>query len=78
MDFDYAHLTPFEPAARIYCGMVDQDPDEQMELPHPMGLAGVKFTRPAWHFPAENMINLSQMLSAMKQAALASGNHPVQ
>jgi len=34
-----------------------------------MGLAGVKFTRPAWHVPAENMINLSQMLTAMKQAA---------
>ena len=43
-----------------------------------MGLAGVKFTRPAWHFPAENMINLSQMLAAMKQAAVAAGSHPVQ
>ena len=67
-DFDYTHLTPFEPAARIYCAMNDQDPDQAMEVPHPM-LAGVGLKRPAWHFPAENMINLSQMLSAMKQAA---------
>lgn len=69
LDFDYTHLTPYEPAARIFCDMSEQDPDEALEVPHPMGLAGVKFTRPAWHFAAENLINLSRMLTAMKQAA---------
>ena len=78
MDFDFTHLTPYEPAARIFCGMNSQDPDEQMQVPHPLGLAGVKFTRPAWHFPAENMINLSQMLTAMRQAAEMAGGTPVQ
>lgn len=75
-EFDFSHLAPLEPAARIFCGMNDQDPDEEMQVPHPMGLAGVKFTRPAWHFAAENMLNLSQMLAAMKQAAL--GQQPAE
>lgn len=69
MDFDFAHLQPYEAAARIFCKMNDRDPDEQCEMPHPLGLAGVPFSRPAWHFPAEHMINLSQMLTAMRQAA---------
>lgn len=66
--FGYEHLTPYEPASRIFCVMSDQDPDEELEVPHPMGLA-IRFTRPAWHFAAENLINLSRMLAAMKQAA---------
>lgn len=69
MDFDYDHLTPYEPAARIFCQMQEQDADEEMEVPHPF-IKGVQMTRPAWHFAAENMINLSQMLTAMKQAAM--------
>lgn len=69
VDFDFSHLAPYERAARIFCGMRDLDPDESLEVPHPMGLAGVAFTRPQWHFAAENLINLSQMLTAMKQAA---------
>ena len=75
MQFDFTHLKPYEPAARILCGMHDQDADEQMQVPHPVGLA-VPFSRPAWHFAAENLINLSQMLSALKQAAEASGALP--
>ena len=71
MDLDFTHLTPFEPAARIYCAMNDRDPDQQMQVEHPF-LAGVPFSRPAWHFPAENMINLSQMLTAMRRAAVSS------
>ena len=73
MQLDYTHLTPYEPAARIFCGMQDQDPDEPLRVPHPLGLQGVEFTRPAWHFAAENMISLSQMLTAMRQAAQQSG-----
>lgn len=69
-EFDYAHLAPLEAAARIYCKMNDQDADERMRVPHPMGLQGVEFTRPAWHFAAEHMLNLSQMLAAMRQAAV--------
>ena len=72
MKLDFSHLTPFEPAARIYCAMNDQPADAMMEVPHPF-LLGVQLKRPAWHFPAENMINLSQMLTSMRQAALAEG-----
>lgn len=68
VQFGYEHLTPFEPAARIFCDLSDQDPDEQLEVPHPMGLA-VPFARPAWHFAAENLINLSRMMVAMQRAA---------
>ena len=44
-----------------------------------MGLQGVKFTRPAWHFPAENMLNLATMLACMRRfpaAAPAEGDAP--
>jgi hypothetical protein len=77
MDFDYAHLKPYERAARIFCAMNEQAPDEAMPLKHPLGLQ-VPFSRPAWHFAAEALINLSQMLVAMRQAeaeeSAAKGN----
>lgn len=69
IDFNYDHLAPLEPAARIFCAMNGQDADEPMRVPHPLGLQGVEFTRPAWHFAAEQMLNLSQMLTAMRQAS---------
>ena len=72
MDFDFQHLAPLEPASRIFCDMQGQDPDEQLEVPHPMGLQGVKFTRPAWHFAAENLLNLTQMLAALQRASKAA------
>lgn len=62
------HLTPYEPAARILCGMQGQDPDQGVPSPHPLGLQ-LPHTRPAWHFAAEALIGLSQMLAALKQAA---------
>ena len=70
--FDFTHLTPLEQAARLFCTAQDQDPDEALEVPHPMGLQGVKFTRPAWHFPAENMLNLSLMLACMRRFPAAA------
>ena len=69
-DFDYSHLAPLEPAARIFCGMKGYDPDELLPVPHPLGLANVEFSRPQWHFAAENLLNLSQMLGALRQAAV--------
>lgn len=67
-DLNYDHLTPLEPAARVFCQMNGQDPDEQMGGEHPL-LAGVKHTRPAWHFAAEALLNLTQMLTALKVGA---------
>jgi hypothetical protein len=73
-EFNYDHLAPLEVAARIYCQMQDQDADEKMEVPHPLGLAGVKLTRPAWHFAAEALLQLNQMLVALKRAAEAQAD----
>ena len=64
------HLTPYEPAARIYCAMQAMDPDEMVPTPHPMGLY-VEHSAPMWHQVAESMLNLSMLLVAMKQAAEA-------
>ena len=67
-EFNYDHLTPYHRAAVIFCEMNAQDPDEPLRVPHPLGLQGVEFTRPAWHFAAETLLNLSQMLTAMQRA----------
>ena len=67
-EFDFSHLAPLESAARIFCGMRGYDPDEMLDIPHPLGLAGVPFQRPQWHLAAENLLNLSQMLAALSQA----------
>ncbi len=67
MDFDYSHLEPYKRAAYIFCGMNGQNPDEEMGGEHPL-LQGVQMTRPAWHFAAEALINLSQMMVSMRQA----------
>lgn len=72
IEFNYDHLKPLEAAARIYCAMNDQDADENMKVPHPM-LEGVPFFRPAWHFAAEALLNLNQMLVALRQAQLGAG-----
>lgn len=65
--FDRPHLAPLEPAARILCRMNGDDPDQQLKHPHPLGLQ-VPFTIPLWHQAAEALLNLTQMLSALKQA----------
>lgn len=68
LEFNWDHLKPLERAARIFCDMNAQNPDEQMAVPHPM-LQGVALHRPAWHFAAEALLNLNQMLVALRRAA---------
>jgi hypothetical protein len=70
--FDYAHLAPLEPAARAFCAMRQQDADEAMAVPHPL-VKGAKLQRPAWHFAAENLLNLSMMLVALRESAQSEG-----
>lgn len=62
----YIHLAPFENAARIYCGMIEVDPDGLYHDQHPLGLQNVPHTRPLWHRHAEALITLSQMLNALR------------
>ena len=69
LEFNWDHLKPLERAARIFCQMNAQDADEQMSVPHPM-LQGIQLHRPAWHFAAEALLNLNQMLVALKQASM--------
>lgn len=71
------HLAPLEPAARILCGMQDQDPDQEIPSPHPLGLA-IPYARPAWEFAAEALLGLQQMLVALKQAAEAPKVQPTE
>lgn len=61
---------PYEAAARNYCDRIGHDPDEQVPMPHPLGLA-LPFTKPAWELAAEKLIDLSHMLGAMHEAASA-------
>ncbi len=65
------HLKPYEAAARIYCVKVGADPDEGVQVPHPLGIA-VPFRVPRWTLEAERLIDLSMMLLAMKEAANVS------
>ncbi len=68
----YAHLGPYEKAARIYLQREGQDPDAQIQVPHSV-IAGTATSTPVWHFVAEQMFDLSKMLSAMKAAQKEDG-----
>lgn len=63
-----AHLKPYEAAARIYCAKIGVDPDATVKERHPF-IAGLTRDVPAWHGAASQLIELSLMLSAMKEAA---------
>ena len=63
------HLAPYEPAARIFCAKTATDPDEPIAVPHPLGIA-VPHDVPRWQLVAEELIHLSLMLSAMREASL--------
>jgi hypothetical protein len=65
------HLAPFEPAARIYCEHTGADPDGTTPLPHPL-IQGASIHVLNWRLAAERLLDLSTMLTAMKQAAAAS------
>lgn len=64
------HLAPYEPAARIFCTKTSTDPDEPIAVPHPLGIA-VPHEVPRWQLVADELIHLSLMLSAMREAAVA-------
>jgi hypothetical protein len=61
-------LVPYEEAARRYCQLSALDPDHEMERPHPI-ILGQTLSVPFWHIVAEQMIDLSKMLVAMKECS---------
>lgn len=65
------HLIPFEAAARSYCAKVGVDPDATVKMPHPLVRGAVIDSPPMWHDAAERLIDLSVMLSSMKEASTA-------
>jgi hypothetical protein len=70
---DDAKLKPYEPAARIYCRKVDMDPDYVVDVPHP-SIAGVAVATPFWMLVAEKMVDLSLMLTSIREAATAAND----
>lgn len=62
---DDEHLAPLEAAARIYCAHMGQDPDH-MNRQEGM-IVGVPILRPTWCFAAEKLLDLIQMMDALKK-----------
>jgi len=65
------HLQPFEAAARSYCAKVGVDPDATERMPHPLMKNIFIASPPLWHDAAERLIDLSMMLSSMREVANA-------
>jgi hypothetical protein len=62
-----AALAPYEHAARIYCTLNGVNPDQVVRTPHPI-IKGISVEQPLWHEAADRLLDLSRMLTAMKQA----------
>ena len=69
------HLLPYKPAAVALCELHKVDPEEEVQVPHPL-IQGVTFPRPAWELRAEALIDLSQMLLALRIGAQQQGEAP--
>jgi hypothetical protein len=68
-----AHLLPLKPAALILCAMRGEDPERKLQVPAntvivAAGQSGYRI-RPLWCFAADELMGLSQCLSALRQAA---------
>lgn len=63
----YAYLKPYERAARILCGLDNENPDALVPSPHPI-FPSVVIERPQWHGAAEALIQFSKMLTALQMA----------
>ena len=59
---------PYEPAARLYCEKKGINPDEKIPVAHPQGLLVPHYCR-AWELAAEQLMDLSMMLTALREAA---------
>jgi len=68
ISFDKEHLKPLERAARILCELNGDDPDQPIQVPHPLGLK-VPFSEPLWYHAASALNDFNKMLIALKRAA---------
>lgn len=62
------YLAPYEQAARIYCDKTGLDPDLLIPRPHPL-VVGMMESFPQWRFVAEDLIDLSMKLTALREAS---------
>lgn len=69
-------LKPFERAARIYCKKNGVDPDATRKERHPV-IVGMTRDVPHWHEAAERLLDVSLMLSSLREAAEAAGKEKV-
>lgn len=60
-------VKPYEMAARIYLKKCGTDPDAEVPQAHPT-LAGVVVKIPVWCFAAQELIDLSRKITAMREA----------
>lgn len=65
--FTNKDLAPYERPARIYCGRVQQNPDEMVQS-NAHAVIAVANLRPRWMNVAENMVHLSLMMVSMREA----------
>lgn len=63
----HAHLQPMEGAARILCQLEGIDADQMVPTPHPV-FPDIVEQHPAWYMAAEQLLNLTKMLSALHLA----------
>lgn len=64
------YLKPYEPAARIYCAKAGIDPDMQIPTGDKSAIIGAgPKTIPQWTLVAEDLLELSLMLTALREAA---------
>ncbi len=61
------HLLPYKPAAVVLCEMHQVDPEEDVPQQHPL-IAGATVNVKAWELRATALVDLSQMLMAMRIA----------
>lgn len=68
MSNEYAHLTPLEPAARIYCAKTGLDPETLLPSGEQSPLVGMgPKLLPQWMFIAEDLLELSLQLAALSE-----------
>lgn len=70
INYTTKELKAMEPAARLLCAKQEKDPDLMLQEQHPT-VAGVVTPIPQWAIAARELVYLSQMLTSLKEAALA-------
>jgi hypothetical protein len=66
-------ISPLEAPARTLCELRGQDPDEMIRVPSMF--AGVENLEPLWHAAAQELLMVTQCLTALKRHAPKPQEH---